>query len=465
MKRFDVLLTSCALFACPAMLSAQDASLEICNKGPVQIRVAYAARIQLFLTGYRWDTRGWYTVDAGACTVVYDEDYGDAGPFTPQSGARIAIIANTGGRLRAFNNSEVDKDGWMQSGTGRICASLASDTGFQFTEPAGDPAANCTGGELVPVAYDFMPTGPGDYSYTTNWDGSISSVALGKSASSTTVASNRQSGGGTTYFCTSTDKEKVVFVSDVFPLSDNGSQADNFLTLQRMQIRFHMFLINHYDFQGDDGTVACVHTPSTSTSFADMSAKERSFEASITAANKHIIQTGWKYVAEDAASDSTVHFSVTRGDVATLTPYGRAEIFTWVSEHVAKYLAASKTGFAAYKSGDVTVQQGLRMWTSSVKPGIARGCWVVQGDATTTLSCTIPIDSNYERAYYNALVQDVGASLPAGWSAGPPNPFGGSLPSAGFISNSGAHGEVWVTEPTDQTYELNFQLVSAPIRH
>mgnify|MGYP003297223181 CR=1 FL=1 len=79
MNRFDVLLTSCAMFACPAILSAQSASLEICNKGPVQIRVAYAARIQLFLTGYRWETSGWYPVDPGDCKVVYDQ----ATPFLP----------------------------------------------------------------------------------------------------------------------------------------------------------------------------------------------------------------------------------------------------------------------------------------------------------------------------------------------------------------------------------------------
>jgi hypothetical protein len=153
------------------------------------------------------------------------------------------------------------------------------------------------------------------------------------------------------------------------------------------------------------------------------------------------------------------------GDVQTLTPDGRAGLFEFVQKDVATYLAASKTGFNAFKSGDVILQQGYRMWTSSVKPQAARGCWVVQGDSTTTLSCAIPIDKNYERAYYNELVQDVGASLPAGWSVGPPNPFGGALPSTGFRSNDGAHGEVWLVEPKDDTYELNFQLVSAPIRH
>jgi hypothetical protein len=254
-KRIELLLMSGAMFACPAILRAQDASLEICNKGPVQIRVAHASRIQLFITGYRWETVGWHAVDPGECTVVYDEDYNDAGPITPQSGARIAIIATTNGGLRALHNSEIEKKGWMQSGTGQICAEIGADHGFKFDEPAGDPAANCTGGILVPVAYDFMPTGPGDYQYATYWDGRTSSVAVGESGSSTSVASTRTS-GGTTYFCTSTDKRKVVFVSDVFPLNDAGSTADNFLTIQRMQLRFQIFLNSHYDFHVDDGLEA-----------------------------------------------------------------------------------------------------------------------------------------------------------------------------------------------------------------
>ena len=463
MNRFDVLLTSCAMIACPAILSAQGATLEICNKGPVQISVAYAARIQLFITGYRWETSGFYTVDAGACEVVYDKDYDDAGPITPQSGARIALIAETGGAYRALHNSENDKDGWMQSGTGQICTNLGASNGFRYNEPAGDPAANCSGGTLVPVAYDFMPTGPGDYSYTTYWDGRTSSVAVAKAASSTSVAASPRSGSEISYFCASTDKRKVIFASDIFNLPDAGSQADNFLTFMRMQLRFQMFLVTHYDFPGDDGLVACIHTPVTGTSFAEMSAKERNMETNLAAANKHMVKTGWTYVA-DAGSD-TVAQAVTEADVHTLTPGGRAALFNWVQKDVATYLAASRTGFNAYKSGDVILSQGYRMWTSSVKPEIARGCWVVQGDSATTMSCAIPIESNYERAYYNELVQDVAASLPAGWSAEPPNPFGGSLPSSGYRSNNGAHGEVWLEEPKDDTYELHFQLVSAPVRH
>jgi hypothetical protein len=463
MNRFAVLLTSCTMFACPAILSAQSATLEICNKGPIAINVAYAARIQLFLTGYRWETSGWYSVDPGACKVVYDEDYDEAGPITPQSGARVALIAQTGATWRAFQTSEVDKHGWMQSGTGQICAEVGTNHGFRYKEPAGDPAANCTDATLIPVAYDFMPTGPGEYSYTINWDGRLSSVAVGKTASSTSVAAAPASGSEITYLCASTDKRRVVFVSDLFALPDAGSQADNFLTLERMQLRFQMFLVTHYNFPGDDGLVSCVHTPSTTTSAAEMSAKERSLEANLVAANKHMVETGWIYVADQLAADTATH--VTRDDVTTLTPGGRAALFEWVQKDVATYLAASRTGFDAYKSGDVILSQGYRMWTSSVKPEIARGCWVVQGDSTTTLSCAIPLDKDYERAYYNELVQDVAASLPAGWSAEPPNPFGGSLPSTGYRSNNGAHGEVWLVEPKDDTYELNFQLVSAPIRH
>lgn len=464
MHRFGVLLTSCAMIACPAIVHAQTATLTICNKGPVTIDVAYAARIQLFITGYRWETRGWYLVKAGACEVVYDEDYDDAGPFTPQSGARIVMMAQNNGGWRAYHDTDANKQGWMQSGTGQICADPDATEGFRLQEAAGDPAANCSTSIRLPVAFDFLPTGPGQYTYDMHWDGGPPSVAVGKSAASTSVATAPAGGGEITYLCSSTDRRPVVFVSDLFALPDAGSQADNFLTLQRMQLRFQMFLVTHYDFPGDDGLVACLHTPSTTTSAAEMSAKERSMAANLHAANKHMVETGWMYVAEQAGSDSVAQ-PVTQADVETLTPGGRAALFNWVHEDVATYLAASRSGFAAYKSGGVILSQGLRMWTSSVKPGIARGCWVVQGDSTTTLSCAIPIDKNYERSYYNELVQDVAASLPAGWSTGPANPFGGSLPSTGFQSTSGAHGEIWLVEPTDDTYELHFQLVSAPIRH
>ena len=416
-----------------------------------------------FITGYRWETSGWYLVDAGACKLVYDESYDGAGPITPQSGARIVMIAKNNGSWRAFNNTDGDKQGWMQSGTGQICADVNANSGFRTQEPAGDPAANCSSNMRLPVAFDFMPTGPGEYTYDMHWDGGAPSVAVGTSAPSTDAAATPRSGSEITYFCASTDKRRVIYVSDVFALPDAGSQADNFLTFERMQLRFQMFLITHYNYPGDAGLVACVHTPSTTTSAAEMSVKEQTLAASLAAANKHLVNTDWIYVRDEAASDSVAQ-PVTQADAESLTPGGRAALFNWVHQDVATYLAASKTGFDAYKSGDMTLSQGYRMWTSSVKPAAARGCWVVQGDSTTTLSCAIPINKYLERSYYDALVQDVAASLPAEWSTGAANPFGGNLPSTGFRSTSGAHGEIWLVEPTDDSYELRFQLVSAPIR-
>ena len=130
MKGFAAILSSCALFLLPSTGSAQNATLEICNNGPIPVYVAYAARIQLFITGYKWKTTGWYIVAAGTCGVVYDESYDDAGPYTPQSGARVAFAANVHGTWRVYHDNKVLKSGWMQSGTGQICVQFGKDAGF-----------------------------------------------------------------------------------------------------------------------------------------------------------------------------------------------------------------------------------------------------------------------------------------------------------------------------------------------
>ena len=130
MNRFGVLLSSCAMLSVPAIASAQNATLEICNNAKIPVTVAYAARIQLFITGYRWKTAGWFVVEAGQCEVVYDEDYDDAVPYTPLSGARVAFLANINGRWRAYHDDVVRKSGWMQSGTGQICTNLGQDAAF-----------------------------------------------------------------------------------------------------------------------------------------------------------------------------------------------------------------------------------------------------------------------------------------------------------------------------------------------
>lgn len=465
MVRLGVLLSNCAILVFPAIVSAQSATLEICNNGPVSVNVAHAARIQLFLTGYRWESRGWYVVDAGKCKVVYDEDYDDAGPFTPQSGARIAFLAVTGGMWRAYHANLVKKEGWMQSGTGQICVNLSGNDGFTYREPAGDPAANCNGGTLVPVAQDFLPLGPGNFTYTIDWDGEMTSVAVGRLQPLSNVAPAAAPGHASIkYLCSSTDpKQPVVYFSDIFDLPDAGSEADNFIEYERANIAFQIYLVDNYKYPDAEGLVDCgwMSTATTANAAAAMAAKKKRMTAHAVAAKKQVVETGWKYTKPQVASDSA-NKEATRADVEASNAKGRAEMLQWVREDLTAYIDASKAGFEAYKSGESQLSQGYRMWTSSEKPALANGCWVIQGDSTSTFSCVIPLNKDSERAYYTQITDDVTASLPADWKPVAGAPFGGDLPSTGYRSSSGAHGEIWLTETTDGGYELHYQLVSAP---
>jgi hypothetical protein len=463
MNRFGVLLSSCALLFLPAVAPAQNATLEICNNAKITLNVAYAARIQLFITGYRWQTSGWYVVEAGQCKTVYDEDYDDAGPYTPQSGARVAFTAVSGGVWRAYQSSLVKKTGWMQSGTGQICVRISEDAGFTFKEPAGDPAANCTG-TLIPVAQDFLPEGPGTFTYTMDWDGVTSSVPVGKPPRSSNVASTASAGhGAITYLCFTTDpKQPTVYLSGIFDYPDAGSQADNFLVYEHAKLEFLIYLNEKYSYSGDEDSAECgwKHA-ATADASATVAAKKREVAAQAIAAKKKVVETGWKYTGPQVAENSG-NSEATKADVEASNEKGRAAMLQWVREDLTAYIEASKTGFEAFKSGEPQLSQGYRMWTSSVKPALATGCWVIQGDSTTTFSCAIPVNKSAERAYYTQLTDDITASLPPDWKRVDGSVFGGSLPSTGYRSSSGAHGEVWLKETADQNYELDYQLVSAP---
>ena len=463
MNRFGVLLSSCTILFFPAIASAQNATLEICNNAKISVNVAYAARIQLFITGYKWKTAGWFVVDAGECAVVYDEDYDDAGPYTPQSGARVAFLALINGTLRAYQENVVRKSGWIQSGTGQICTSLGQNGGFTFQEPAGDPAANCAG-TLVPVAEDFLPEGPGKFTYTMNWDGEVSSVAVGKTSRSSNVASTPSAGHGTIeYLCFTTDpKEPTVYLSGIFDFPDAGSEADNFLVYEHAKLEFLIYLNEKYNYSGDEDSAECGwKNTATANAAATVAAKKREVAAQAVAAKKKVVETGWVYTGPQVAKNSATT-EATSADVEASNAKGRAAMLQWVREDLTAYIDASKTGFEAYKSGEPQLSQGYRMWTSSVKPALANGCWVIQGDSTSTFSCVIPLNREKERAYYTQITDDVTASLPADWKRVDGAPFGGNLPSTGYRSSSGAHGEVWLTETADENYELHYQLVSAP---
>lgn len=375
MNRLTVILWSCAALLLPGIASAQSAKLEICNNGRLDIDVAVAARIQSFITGYTWKTRGWYTVASGTCETVYDEDYDDAGPYTPQSGARVAFtVTRADGVWGAYRSDQIQGHGWMRTGTGQIC--VKHPDAFTIERPAGDPAANC-GGILLPVAHDFMPDGPGKFTYTMDWDGYGSFVALGK--------------GGQ-------PRSSVA--------STNGSDSvDNSLSAQFLRA-----------------------------------------------------------LAQAAKDESNKKAAAANLDTAASNAKGRAAELEWVREDLTTYIEASRTGFEAYKTGEGQLSSdGTRVWNSSVKPALANGCWVVQ-KAETKLSkfyCAMPVNADAERARYNELTDDVTLSLPEGWSVDPDPPFTG-LPSKGYRSTSGAHGEIWLVDSNGE-YELRFELIAAPL--
>jgi hypothetical protein len=136
----------------------------------------------------------------------------------------------------------------------------------------------------------------------------------------------------------------------------------------------------------------------------------------------------------------------------------------WVTADIPAYVEASKIGFEAYKKGEALLSQGYRMWDSNVKPAPAKGCWVVQGATSTTLSCLLleQADLDRLRSYYAELNRDIAATLPLDWSVQAGPPFGGDLPNQGYRSSSGAHLEVWLARAAaGSVYEIHFQLISA----
>jgi hypothetical protein len=180
-ESLPVLLSGVILFS-PAIVASQSASLEICNNGRLEIDVAVAARIQYILTGYRWKSSGWYAVPARSCAVVYSEDYDAAGPITPQSEALVAYtLVNSDGVWGAYKSPLKGGGGWIRHGTGEIC--VKQGEAFEFTRPAGDPAASCDG-RKIPVSDEFLPDGPGKFTLTMEWEGDSFFVPLGKAVPS-----------------------------------------------------------------------------------------------------------------------------------------------------------------------------------------------------------------------------------------------------------------------------------------
>jgi hypothetical protein len=359
-SRIPVFLLICAALLLPRTALAQEATLEICNNGKLDVDVAVAARIQSFITGYTWKTRGWFTVAAGTCGTVYDEDYDAAGPYTPQSGARVAFtVVRADGVLGAYQDDRVQGHGWMRSGTGQICVNY--NDAFTYREAAGDPAANC-GGVLIPVAHDFMPDGPGKFTYTMDWDGYGNFVAVGKggqakssvansSASdsvdnslsaqfvralaqaardaskraadsaaasaapavarvqpSSNVAPAAATGPGSIYYlCWSTDpKQPAIYFSDIFDIPDAGSKADNFIRYERAKVGFQLHLVDNYKYPETEDLTDCgwMSTATTANAAAAIAAKKQSMTTQLVAEKRRVVETGWKFTDVEVAKDS-----------------------------------------------------------------------------------------------------------------------------------------------------------------
>ena len=166
-----------------------------------------------------------------------------------------------------------------------------------------------------------------------------------------------------------------------------------------------------------------------------------------------------------AGSEATMK-PLSPAEAKTQRERARAEMLGWVREDVAAYIAASKTGFAAYMKGQAQQQGGLRMWDSNTKPQIAQGCWVVQGETQTTFSCLLynELDLNTVNTAYADLTDNISQSLPSDWEPIAGLAFGPEFSSSkGYRSSSGAHGEVWVARTASSgLYELHFQIVTAP---
>jgi hypothetical protein len=104
------------------------------------------------------------------------------------------------------------------------------------------------------------------------------------------------------YICFSTDpKQPVVYLSAIFGLPDAGSETNNFFDYEHAKIQFQIYLVATYDYPGAEDLVQCNYTSAAATAStvaataADVAAKKQSVVAQATAANKRVIETGWKY--------------------------------------------------------------------------------------------------------------------------------------------------------------------------
>jgi hypothetical protein len=427
MNRLQVLSFTTLMWMLASPLPAQrpvehdwDAQIVVCNDGKIGFDVARAYRHPDYFSGDQWQVAGWYNVAPGKCEGIgRSESYATGGIFLKDPITLLAFgFRDSTGASGSIRLSPGTKNYFPTNQ--QFCVETE---GFSYQAAGSDPPRVCHGTQfLIPASYVF--TGP------------LVSSRVG-------VANN----------------ELHVIIGPNDRAVPFGKQASGSGTSQST---------------GEANVGACGKVSCWDLFVQGLKQAAKDNEAR-RAANTNGPPSRPSInppapLPPAAPSTSPADDDDPIGHGGFVTPPSNpaaapapASSLQWVRADVLAYIEASKTGFAAYKAGDVRVSQDYRMWDSSVKPSAARGCWVVQGTTATTLSCALSQrgDLNGLRPYYADLNREIAATLPGDWTR-VERPFGGDLPNQGYRSSSGAHLEVWIA-PTDSAPldEIHFQLVSA----
>ena len=438
MHRLPVLSLTALMLMLPSRLPAQtpvdhdwDAQIVVCNDGKIGFDVVRAYRHPDYFSGDQWEVTGWYNVEPGKCEGIgRSESYATGGVFLNDPITLLAFgFRDSTGALGSIKLSPGTKNYFPTNQ--QFCVESG---GFLYRAAGSDPPRDCRGTQfLIPASYEF--TGPLNSSRVfgvSNNELHVSigpndrAIPLGKQTSDSGASQTTGAGGGgQSKGDANAGACGKVSCWDLFLQGLNQAAKDN--EAQRSA-----------NTNGPRPSRPLINPPAPPPPAAPPTA-----------------------TADDDDPIGHGGFVTPPGNPAPAAP--PAYSLQWVRTDVLAYIEASKTGFAAYKRGDVQVSPDYRMWDSSVKPSAARGCWVVQGATSTTLSCALspPGDLNAVRPYYADLVKEIAATLSRDWTQ-VEQPFGGDLPSHGYRSSSGAHLEVWI-KPTEApgVDEINFQLVSA----
>jgi hypothetical protein len=432
MHRLQVLSLTAFMLMVSSRLPAQtpvehdwDAQIVVCNDGKIGVDVVRAYRHPDYFSGDQWEVTGWYNVEPGKCEGIgRSESYATGGIFLKDPVTLLAFgFRDSTGVLGAIRFSPGTKNYYPTDQ--QFCV---ESEGFSYQASGSDPPRNCHGTQfLIPASYVF--TGPlvssrvgvANNELHVSISPNDRAIPMGKQASGsgTGAGADQSKGDATVGAC------GKVSCWDLFLQGLKQAGKDN-----------------------EARRVANANGPGPSRPSINPPAPPSPAAPPAPPADD-----------DDPFGPGGFITAPSNPGPAAAPAYS----LQWVRTDMLAYIEASKTGFAAYKKGDVQVSPDYRMWDSSVKPAAARGCWVVQGTTATTLSCALSQRGDLERLrpYYADLNKEIAATLLGDWTK-VERPFGGDLPNQGYRSSSGAHLEVWIA-PADSAPldEIHFQLVSA----